>query len=46
VNLSLFEEVWYTGEQKLPVICTVTEQMLSFEISSLKLPLDYGAQTT
>jgi hypothetical protein len=46
VNLSLFKEAWYTGERELPVICRVTEQKLSFVISSLKLQLDYGARTT
>jgi len=46
VNLSLFEEVWYTREQELPVICRVTESKLSFEVHSLKLQLDYGARTT
>jgi len=46
VNLSLFEEVWYTSEQELLVICRITEQKLSFEVHSLKLQLDYGARTT
>jgi hypothetical protein len=46
VNLSLFEEVWYTRERELPVICRIAEQKLSFEVHSLKLQLDYGARTT
>jgi hypothetical protein len=46
VNLSLFEEVWYTSERDLPVICRIGEQKLSFEVHSLKLQLDYGAQMT
>jgi hypothetical protein len=46
VNLSLFEEVWYTRERELPVICRVAESKLSFEVHSLKLQLDYGARTT
>jgi len=46
VNLSLFEDVWYTREQGLPVICRIAEQKLSFGVHSLKLQLDYGAQTT
>jgi hypothetical protein len=44
VNLSLFEEVWYTMEQQLLVICRFAEQKLCFEIHSLKLQLDYAAQ--
>jgi len=43
VNLSLFEEEWYTREQELPVICRIAEQKLSFEVHSLKLQFDYGA---
>jgi hypothetical protein len=46
VNLSLFEEVWYTSERELPVICIIAEQKLSSEVDSLKLQLDYGARTT
>ena len=46
VNLSLFEKVWYTGEWELPVICRVAEQILPIELHSLKLQIDYGAQTT
>jgi len=46
VNLSLLEEVWYTRERELPVICRIAEQKLSFEVHSLKLQLDYGARTT
>ena len=46
MNLRLFEEVWYTREQELPVICRIAEQKLSFEVHSLKLQLDYGARTT
>ena len=46
MNLSLFEEVWYTRERELPVICRVAESKLSFEVHSLKLQLDYGARTT
>ena len=46
MNLSLFEEVWYTRERELPVICRIAEQKLSFEVHSLKLQLDYGARTT
>jgi len=46
VNLSLFEEVWYTREQELPVICRIAVQKLSVEVHSLKLQLDYGAGTT
>ena len=46
MNLSLFEEVWYTGEQELQVICRVADQKLSFEVHSLKLQFNYGAQTT
>jgi len=38
--------VWYTGERELLVICRIAEQKLSIEVYSLKLPLDYGAQTT
>ena len=45
MDLSLFEEVWYTGQWELPVTCRVAEQKLSFEISSLKLQLDFVAQT-
>jgi len=46
VNSSLFEEVWYTCEQELPVICRIAEQKLSIEVHSLKLQLEYGARTT
>jgi len=46
VNLSLFEEVWYTTERDLPVICRIAEQELPFEVHSLKLQLDYGARMT
>ena len=46
MNISLFEEVWYPGERELSVICRVAEQRLSFEISSFKLQLDFGAHTT
>ena len=46
MNLSLFEEVWYTRERELPVVCRIAEQKLSFEVHSLKLQLDYGARTT
>jgi len=46
VNLSLFEEVWYTSKRELPVICRITEQKLSSEVHSVKLQLDYGARTT
>jgi len=46
VNLSLFEEVWYTGEWPSPVICRVAEQKVSFEVDSVKLQLDYGARMT
>jgi hypothetical protein len=46
VNLSLFEEVWYTRKRELPVTCRVTESKLSFEVHSLKLQLHYGARTT
>jgi len=46
VNISLFEEVWYTSERNLPVICRIAEQKLSFEIDSLKLQLDDGARMT
>jgi len=46
VNVSLFEEVWYTGERELPVICRVAVQKLYYEVHTLKLQLDYGAQTT
>jgi len=45
VNVSLFEEVWYTSERQLPVICRCAEQKLSFEIHCLKLQLHYWAQT-
>ena len=44
MNLSMFEEVWYTGERELPVICRVAEQKLAFEVTTLKLQLDYGAR--
>ena len=44
MNLSLFEEVWYTGERELPVISRVAEQKLVFGISSRKLQLDFGAR--
>jgi hypothetical protein len=44
--LSLFEEVWYTNEREFPVIFRVVQQKLSFEISSLKLQLDFGAEMT
>ena len=44
--MSLFEEVWYTSEWELPVICRVAEQKLSFEVHSLKVQLNYGARTT
>jgi hypothetical protein len=43
VNLSLFEEVLYTSEWELPVICTIAEQKLSIEVYSLKPQLNYGA---
>ena len=46
MNLNLFEEVGYTGERELPLICRVAESKLSFEDHSLKLQLDYGARTT
>jgi len=46
VNLSLFEEAWYTSERDLLVICRIAEQKLSWDVHSLKLQLDYGAQTT
>ena len=46
MNLSLFEEVWYTSERELPVICRIAEQMLSIEGHSLELQLDYGARMT
>jgi len=46
VNSSLLQEVSYTGEQELPVICRVAEQKLSFEAHSLKRQLNYGARTT
>ena len=46
MNLSLFEEVWYTREWELPVICRIAEQKLSIEVHSLKLQFDYGARTT
>jgi len=46
VNLSLFEEVWYTRERELPFICRIAEQKLTSEVHSLKLQLDFGAQTT
>jgi len=46
VHLTLLEEVWYTREQDLPVICRIAGQTLSIEIHSLKLQLDYGARTT
>ena len=46
MNLSQFEEVWYTRERELPVICRIAEQKLSFEVHSLKVQLDYGARMT
>jgi hypothetical protein len=46
VNLSLFEEVWYTRERELLVICRIAEQTLSFEVHSVKRQLNYGARTT
>jgi len=46
VNFGLIEEVWYTSERELPVICRIAEQKLAFEVHSLKLQLDYGARTT
>jgi hypothetical protein len=46
VDFSLFEEVWYTRERELPVICRIAEQKLSFEVQSPKLQLDYGAPMT
>ena len=46
MNLSLVEEVWYTSERESPVIFRIAEQKLSFEVHSLTLQLDYGAQTT
>jgi hypothetical protein len=42
VNLRLFEEVRYTSELELLLICTVAEQMLSLQVHSLKLQLDDG----
>jgi hypothetical protein len=45
VNLSLFEEVSYTREQELLAISRIAEQKLSFEVHSLKLQLNYEAQT-
>jgi hypothetical protein len=35
-----------TSEQELPVICRIAEQKLSIDGHSLKLQLNYGAQTT
>ena len=46
VNWSLFKEVWYMSERLLPVICRIAEQKLSFEVHTLKLQHEYGAQTT
>ena len=46
MNLSLVEEVWYTRECELPVICRIAEQKLSWEDHSLKLQLDYGVRMT
>jgi hypothetical protein len=46
VNLSRLEEVWYTSERDLPVICRIADQKLSFEVHSLKLQLDHEDQIT
>jgi len=46
MNFRILVEVWYTSKRELPVICRITKQMLSFEAHSLKLQLEYGAQTT
>jgi len=46
VNLSLFEEGWYTREWELPGICRIAEQKLSIEVHCLKLQLNYRAQIT
>jgi len=46
VKLSLLEEVWYTSERVLPVICRITEHKLLMEIHSLELQLDYGTRMT
>jgi len=46
VNVRVFEEVWYTREWELPVICRVAESKMSFEVYSVKLQFDYGARTT
>jgi hypothetical protein len=43
LDLSLFQEVWYTGEQELLVTSRVAEQNLSIKVHSFKLQLDYGA---
>jgi hypothetical protein len=44
VNFSLIKAVCYTGEQKLPVLCSVAEQKLCFKVSCLKLQLINGAR--
>jgi len=46
VNVCLFEEVSHTGERELLVVSRISEQMLSFEVQSLKLQLNYGAKMT
>ena len=46
MNLSLFEEVGYTGELELPVVCKFAVQRLASGVHSLKLQLEYGARTT
>jgi len=46
VNLRLFDGVWHTSEQDLPVICSIAEQQLSFEIHTHMQQRDYGARTT
>jgi hypothetical protein len=46
LDLSLFQEVWYTGEQELLVTFRVAEQNLSIKVHSFKLQLDYGARMT
>jgi hypothetical protein len=46
MNLRLFEEMLYASERELPVMGRIAEQKLSFEVHSVKLQLDYGAQTT
>jgi hypothetical protein len=42
--VSTLKVIWYTSEWELPVICSVADAKLSFEVHSLRLQLDLDAQ--